>query len=102
MKSDTVALIQRALAGDEAAFTSLVSKYEKQVHAYALREIGDFHIAEDITQETFLEVHQKLETLKAPEKFSTWLYAIVKNLVSLGTEKIGFYLNRWKRSISQK
>ncbi len=80
MKSDTVALIQRTLVGDEAAFASLVSKYEKQVHAYALREIGDFHIAEDITQETFLEVYQKLETLKDPAKFSTWLYAIVKNL----------------------
>ena len=80
MKSDTVTLIQRALAGDEAAFASLVSKYEKQVHAYALREIGDFHIAQDITQETFLEVYQKLDTLKDPEKFSTWLYTIVKNL----------------------
>ena len=80
MKSDTVALIQRILAGDEAAFASLVSKYEKQVHAYALREIGDYHIAEDITQETFLEVYQKLKTLIDPEKFSTWLYAIVKNL----------------------
>ncbi|MDE0637999.1 MAG: sigma-70 family RNA polymerase sigma factor [Candidatus Poribacteria bacterium] len=80
MKSDTVTLIQRILAGDEAAFASLVSKYEKRVHAYALREIGDFQIAEDITQETFLEVYQKLDTLKAPEKFSTWLYTIVKNL----------------------
>ena len=80
MKSDTVALIQRTLAGDEAAFASLVSKYEKQVHAYTYRQIGDFHIAEDITQETFLEVHQKLKTLKDSEKFSTWLYAIVKNL----------------------
>ncbi len=80
MISDTVALIQRTLAGDETAFASLVSKYEKQVHAYALREIGDFHIAEDITQETFLEVYQKLTTLKDPEKFSTWLYTIVKNL----------------------
>ena len=80
MKSDDVALIQRVLAGDEAAFADLVSKYEKQVHAYVVRKIGDFHIAEDITQETFLEVHQKLETLKDPAKFSTWLYAIVKNL----------------------
>lgn len=80
MKTDDVVLIQRTLAGDEAAFAGLVNKYEKQVHAYAVREIGDYHIAEDITQETFLEVYQKLKTLKDPEKFSTWLYAIVKNL----------------------
>ena len=49
MKSDTVMLIQRTLAGDEAAFASLVSKYEKRIHAYALRKIGDFQIVEDIT-----------------------------------------------------
>lgn len=80
MKSDDIALIQRTLAGDELAFASLVSKYEKQIHAYVMREIKDYHIAEDITQETFLEVFQKLDTLKEPKKFSSWLYTIVKNL----------------------
>ena len=33
----------------------------RQVHAHALRKIGDFQIAEDITQETFLRVYQKLD-----------------------------------------
>ena len=80
MKSDDVELIQRILAGDEIAFANLIRKYERQIHAYALRRIGDFHIAEDITQETFLRVYQHLKTLNDPTQFTGWLYAIVNHL----------------------
>ena len=80
MQSDDVKLIQRILAGDENAFESLVQKYQRQVHTHALRKIGDFQIAEDITQETFLRVYQKLDTLNNPTQFSKWLYAIVNHL----------------------
>ncbi len=80
MKSDDIELIQRILAGDETAFANLISKYQRQVHAYALQKIGDFHIAEDITQETFLRVYQHLETLNDPTQFSRWLYQIANHL----------------------
>ena len=80
MKNRDVELINRILAGDENAFASLVKKYEKQVHALAWRKIGDFHIAEEITQDTFLKVYQKLSTLKDPNQFSGWLYVIATNL----------------------
>ena len=80
MRNDDVALIQRTLAGDENAFASLVRKYQRQIHAFARRKIGDFQIAEDITQETFLQVYQKLETLDDPTLFSKWLYAIANHL----------------------
>ena len=80
MRNDDVALIQRILTGDENAFESLIRKYEKQVHALAFRKVGDFQTAEDITQETFLQVHQKLATLNDPAKFSGWLYAIANHL----------------------
>ncbi len=80
MQGDDVKLIQRILAGDENAFESLVQKYQRQVHTHALRKIGDFQIAEDITQETFLRVYQKLDTLNNPAQFSKWLYAIVNHL----------------------
>ena len=76
MKNEDVQLIQQFLAGDEEAFVSLVKKYQKQVHALAWRKIGDFHIAEEITQDTFLKVYQKLETLRNPKQFSGWLYVI--------------------------
>lgn len=80
MKNDDVKLIQRILAGDVAAFESLIEKYRKQVHAHTWRRTGDFHIAEDITQDTFLQVYQKLETLEDLTQFSRWLYAIVNRL----------------------
>ena len=80
MKNDDVALVRHTLAGDETAFATLVEKYRKQVHALAWRTIGDFHIAQDITQETFLNAHQKLGVLKDPQRFSGWLNAIATRL----------------------
>ena len=76
MKYADVDLIQRFLAGDETAFTELVRKYQKPVHALAWRKIGDFHIAEEITQDTFMKVYQNLHTLKEPNQFAGWLYVI--------------------------
>ena len=76
MKNDDVELIQDSLTGDENAFATLVRKYQKQVHALAWRKVGDFHIAEEITQDTFLKVYKKLATLKDPHRFAGWLYRI--------------------------
>ncbi len=69
-------LIQRTLAGDESAFGFLVDKYKGSVHALAYRKLGDFHTAEEITQDTFLKAYQKLSTLKDPARFPGWLYVI--------------------------
>ena len=80
MRNDDIALIQRILAGDAIAFERLVRKYQKQVHTLAWRKVRDFHIAEDITQETFLQVYQKLETLEDPTRFPRWLYVIADRL----------------------
>ena len=87
MKNDDVAIIRRILAGDEAAFAELVNKYQKPVHTLAWRKIGDFHIAEDITQDTFLKVYQRLSTLKDPNQFSGWLYVITANLCATWLRK---------------
>ena len=79
MKHDDVQLIQSVLEGDDTAFSTLVRKYQRSVHALAWRRIGDFHIAEDITQETFLKAYQRLSTLKKPQRFASWLYVIAAN-----------------------
>ena len=76
-REDDVQLIHEILSGDEAAFSRLVQKYQKSVHALAWRKIGDFHYAEEITQDTFLQVYKKLSTLKNPNQFAGWLYVIV-------------------------
>ena len=79
MKNNDVQLIQRALDGDDTAFSALVRKYQRSVHALAWRKIGDFHIAEDITQEAFLKAYRRLSTLKEPQSFASWLYVITAN-----------------------
>ena len=71
-----VELIQRTLEGDESAFGFLVDKYKGSVHALAYRKLGNFHTAEEITQDTFLKAYQKLSTLKDPGRFPGWLYVI--------------------------
>jgi RNA polymerase sigma factor (sigma-70 family) len=76
MKNNDAILIQRVLAGDDTAFSILVRRYQKPVHALAWRKIGDFHVAEEITQDTFLKAYQRLATLKEPQRFASWLYVI--------------------------
>ena len=76
MKTNDVDLIRRVLDGDQGAFTTLVNKYQKSVHALVWRKIGDFHIAEEITQDVFLKVYKRLSTLKRRDHFPGWLYVI--------------------------
>ncbi len=79
MRDNDAELIRCTLAGDETAFTTLVKKYRKHVHTLAWHKIGDFHIAEDITQETFLQVYKDLATLKEPDRFPGWLYVVTNH-----------------------
>ncbi len=76
MANSDAELIQRTLDGDDTAFGFLVDKYKGAVHALAYRKTGNFHTAEDITQDTFLRAYQKLHTLKDWRHFPGWLYRI--------------------------
>ncbi len=87
MKHDDAELIQRVLAGDDTAFSALVKKHQKPVHALAWRKTGDFHVAEEITQDTFLKAYQNLSTLKEPQKFAGWLYVIAANYCKMWLRK---------------
>ena len=69
-------LIKKTLEGDQQAFATLVEKYQKQIHALAWQKIGDFHIAQEITQDVFLTAYHKLTTLNDPNRLSGWLYVI--------------------------
>ena len=79
MKNNDANLIQRTLEGDQQAFAALVEKYQKQIHALAWQKIGDFHIAQEITQDAFLAAYQKLATLTHHSQFAGWLYVIARN-----------------------
>ena len=79
-REDDVQLIQRTLSGNDTAFGILLQRHQKSVHALVWRKIGDFHIAEDITQDTFLQAYKKLSTLKNHDQFAGWLYVIADRL----------------------
>ena len=76
MKNNDSTLIQQTLDGDEQAFSTLMNKYQKQVHALAWQKTGDYHIAQEIMQDAFLTAYQKLSTLANPNRFAGWLYVI--------------------------
>ncbi|MCY4404420.1 MAG: sigma-70 family RNA polymerase sigma factor [Candidatus Poribacteria bacterium] len=78
MKHNDSELIKRVLTGDDDAFSVLVTKYQKHVHALAWRIVGDFHIAEEITQDSFLLAYKELKKLKEPQRFAGWLSVIAR------------------------
>ena len=76
MKNDDSELIQRTLEGDQQAFAQLVEKYQEQIHILAWQKIGDFHIAQEITQDVFLTAYQKFPTFTHYRQFAGWLYVV--------------------------
>lgn len=80
MIENDVQLIRRILSGDDKAFNTLVRKYQKSVHALAWRKVGDFHFAEEIAQDAFLQAYKNLAMLKDPNQFAGWLYVIANRL----------------------
>lgn len=87
MIKDDFELVNNTLSGDETAFTSLVQKYQKNIHAIVWRRTKDYHIAEEITQDVFLQAYNKLATLKDPNKFGRWLYVITKRYCTKWLQK---------------
>jgi RNA polymerase sigma-70 factor (ECF subfamily) len=72
-------LIQRFLEGDEFAFNHLVGKWHRPVLNFLYRYTGNMDDAQELTQETFKTVYEKLSTLKDRERFSSWIYTIALN-----------------------
>ena len=78
MVSDEL-LASRALQGDIDAFEELVNKYKKSVFAIVYRIIGQYQEAEDISQEVFLTVYEKLYQFDMGKKFAPWIHKIAVN-----------------------
>ena len=73
-------IIHKCLNGDSAAFGLLVDKYREGIFALAYSKLGNFHDAQDVTQEAFLKAYQKLRALRRWDSFAIWLSAITNNL----------------------
>jgi RNA polymerase sigma-70 factor (ECF subfamily) len=73
---EETALISRARAGDQDAFSVLVRLHQRQVYNLALRMLRDPEEASEATQEVFLSAWQGLRHFREEARFATWLYRI--------------------------
>ena len=74
------ALVERARAGDGAAFDQLVRAHFARVHSLLYRMVGNYEDAEDLAQECFVRSHGALSLYRGEGSFSTWLYRIALHL----------------------
>src|SRR6202790_5411670 len=75
-------IIERCLAGEEAAWEDLVRIHTRRVYAICYRFTGADHKAQDLTQEVFLRVFRSLKNFRAGEgSFSVWLGRLSRNLL---------------------
>jgi RNA polymerase sigma-70 factor, ECF subfamily len=74
------ALVQRARSGDVRAFERLYREHVGRVHGLCLRMTRDAALAEDCTQETFVNAWRALERFETRSSLSTWLHRIAVNV----------------------
>lgn len=74
----TEALVMAAQAGDTSAFAELVRRYEGTVLVTAWSLTGDFHSAQDVSQDSFVIAFRKLSQLRDHRTFGGWLLTIAK------------------------
>jgi RNA polymerase sigma-70 factor (ECF subfamily) len=76
---DENGLVERARAGDQAAFAQLFERYHAPILNYLHRMVGDRALAEDLTQDTFIKAYNALARTKPDLAFKAWLYRIATN-----------------------
>jgi RNA polymerase sigma-70 factor (ECF subfamily) len=74
-------LLVRCQGGDKAAWDTLVEAYWQRLFGYALRATNNAELAQDLVQETFLRIVQRLSKYDDQGKFEAWLFRILVNLV---------------------
>jgi len=65
--------------GEKVAFATLVSRYQRELFHFLIRFIGDRASAEDVFQESFLQVHQSASQFDTTRRFRPWLFTIAAN-----------------------
>jgi RNA polymerase sigma-70 factor (ECF subfamily) len=79
--SDLVKWIKEAREGNLGAYQRIYDHYVRKVLNFIYRMVNSVEEAEDLTQETFAAVHQKLGSLQDPGRFEPWLFRIARNFV---------------------
>src|SRR5689334_15453586 len=72
-------LLEAYRFGDKTSFGQLVERYQRELFHFLVRFLGDRAAAEDVFQETFLQVHQSAEQFDPQRRFRPWLFTIAAN-----------------------
>ena len=72
-------LIDRYRVGETQAFEALIQRYRQELFHFLIRFAGNRAAAEDVFQETFLQVHLSIETFDTSRRFKPWLFTIAAN-----------------------
>ena len=72
-------LVSAYREGDKSAFAKLVGRYQRELYHFLVRFLGNRASAEDVFQETFLQVHQSAEQFDPQRRFRPWLFTIAAN-----------------------
>ena len=72
-------LVERARAGDAAAFEQLIERYDRQLRGLAFRVLEDRGAMDDVLQEAYVKAFVGLREFSGRAAFGTWLYRIVYN-----------------------
>jgi RNA polymerase sigma-70 factor (ECF subfamily) len=75
--------------GREVVFNELVRRYERELYRYLARYLGDQTLAEDVFQNTFLQIHLKRGLYEDGRPFRPWLYAIATHQAVDSLRKAG-------------
>ncbi|MBN2223694.1 MAG: sigma-70 family RNA polymerase sigma factor [Deltaproteobacteria bacterium] len=81
-------LVAQAQKKDYQAFEELVKRYEGRIYGHTLRLLGNREDAEDVLQETFLNMFKGLENFRGDSSFSTWIYRIATNNALMRLRKL--------------
>jgi len=81
--------IEQAKRGDAGAFQVLYEMHKRRVYSLCLRMTGNTTIAEDLTQEAFLQLYRKVSSFRGESAFSTWLHRMTVNVVLMHLRKKG-------------
>jgi len=90
-----------AINGDVSAFKRLYERHLNHVYGLVFRLCGDRSMADDLTQDVFIQLWDKLSSFRFESKFSTWLYSVTSHICLSELRRQKRWFQRYKNSAKE-